>query len=107
MLAYPVNVTLHLGLARWSRSCGHSASNGQMLARTGVQVSDAVIGSWLSSRRGVGRTLGWGLRLSIRLHSFVGRLILVADGSPHRSQVPGAQPLEAIRRRSAHLIGDR
>jgi hypothetical protein len=59
------------------------------------------------SRRGVGCTFGRGLSLSIRLVGFVRRLILVAYGSPHRSQVPGAQPLEAIRRRPAHLVGDR
>jgi hypothetical protein len=46
-------------------------------------------------RHGVGCAFGWGLRLSIRLDGFVGRLIFVADGSPHRSEVPGAQPLEA------------
>ena len=51
--------------------------------------AEAVISARSSSRRGVGRTFGRGLRLSIRLVGFVGRLILAADGSSHRSQVPG------------------
>src|SRR3954451_6472291 len=58
------------------------------------------------SRCGVEGAFGWRLRLSVRLDGFVGRLIFVADGSRHRSQVPGAQPLEAIRWRSTHLISD-
>lgn len=36
-----------------------------------------------SSRHGVGRALGWWLRLPIRLDHFVGGLIFGADGSPH------------------------